>query len=125
MSLFLSRWAKLYTKPTKSEQSLEPEIAKLGRCYRAQHPVFAAGVILDFAILDDRIAIEVDGDSHRRKGAAERDRERTLKLERLGWVVVRCTNQEALTEPAATVQRLLLEAKDRRNALKILRDTHG
>lgn len=120
MSLFLTRWAKLYTAPTKAEQALEPEIAKLGRIYRAQHPVFAAGVVVDFALLDQKIAIEVDGESHRRKGAAEKDRARTLKLEKLGWVVVRCTNEDALTDPKSTVQKLLLDAADRRNALEIL-----
>jgi very-short-patch-repair endonuclease len=120
VSLFLQRWAKLYTKPTQSEVALEPEIARLGTPYRAQHPVFAAGVVVDFALLEDKIAIEVDGSSHDTKKAQEKDRLRTLKLEKLGWVVVRCRNEDALKEPAATVQRLLMEAKDRRNAQRIL-----
>lgn len=121
MSIFLSRWARLYTAPTMAEQALEPAVAKLAVPYRAQHPVFAAGVILDFALLDSKIAIEVDGDSHKGPKAQEKDRLRTAKLEKLGWVVVRCTNEQAISEPDATVARLLLDAADRRQALKILK----
>lgn len=121
MSLFLNRWAKLYTKPTEAEQALEPAIAALGKPYRAQHPVFAAGCIVDFALLGPKIVIEVDGTSHQSQEAQRKDRERTLKLEALGWVVVRCTNREAKEDPEAAVQALLLRAQDRREALEILK----
>lgn len=120
MSLFLQRWAKLYTSPTKSEIALEPAVAALGRPYRAQHPIFAAGAIADFALLDERIIFEVDGKSHASKAAQEKDRERTRKLERMGWVVARCTNDEALEDPKSCVGRMILQAQDRRNALAIL-----
>lgn len=119
--MFLSRWARLYTTPTKSENAIEPAIARLGRRYRAQHPVFACGVVLDFALIDEMIAIEVDGDSHKGKTAQDKDRARTLKLEARGWVVVRCTNEEAQSEPDAVLQRMLLEAADRRKAIAMLR----
>lgn len=121
MSLLLSRWAALYTKPTVPEQTIEPYIAKLGRIYRAQHPVFSTGYILDFALLDEKIAIEVDGESHNGAKAIAHDRERTAKLQAQGWVVVRCTNEQALFEPAVTVERMLLEAADQRNALDLLK----
>lgn len=117
---FLDNWAKLYATPTKSELAIEPAIAALGIPYRAQHPVFACHAIADFALLGPRILIEVDGRSHNGPAAKAKDRERTARLERQGWVVVRCTNEQAEAEPAATVQRLLLEAADRRNAQLIL-----
>lgn len=120
MSMFLKNWAKLYTAPTQAELALEPAVAALGRPYRAQHPVFALGCICDFALLNERIVFEVDGKSHNGKAAKEKDRERTRKLEKLGWVVARCTNDEALDDPKSSVSRMLLEAADRRAALAIL-----
>lgn len=117
---YLHNWARLYSNPTVSELALEPEIAKLGVPYRAQHPLFAVHCIADFALLDEKIIIEVDGKSHNSESAKAEDRERTLKIERFGWVVVRCKNEDAQREPAATVQLLLSEARDRRFALKTL-----
>lgn len=119
-SRFLENWAALYTKPTASENAIEPAISALGIPYRAQHPVFAAHCIVDFALLGPRIAIEVDGKSHNGPAAKANDRTRTLKLEALGWVVVRCSNEQAQLDPVNTVQRMLLEARDRREALAIL-----
>lgn len=119
--MFLGNWAHLYTDLTQAEYAIEPAIAALGVRYRAQHPIFAYHYIVDFALLDERIIIEVDGKSHNGPEAKEADRGRTLKLERLGWVVVRCTNEQAVSEPQATVQKLLLEARDRRNALTLLK----
>lgn len=104
----LRNWAKLYSQQTPAEAALEPAIASLGVPYRFQHPVWAAGLFPDFALLDQRLVIEVDDKSHRRKTKA--DAERTAKLERLGWRVVRCTNEEALEAPHNTVDRMMAEA---------------
>lgn len=108
MSLFLSRWARLYSKQTPSELALEPSVARLGVRYRSQHPEFRMGVVLDFALLDYGIAIEVDGPDHQQPKKREADRERTRKLSALGWTVVRCTNAEALTDPEKCLRSMLL-----------------
>jgi very-short-patch-repair endonuclease len=99
---------------------MEPAIAALGVPYRAQHPIFASHHIVDFALLDERIVIEIDGSSHTGAAAKEKDRARTLAIEKFGWVVVRCTNAEAQRDPGSTLQLLLAEARDRRSALKLL-----
>lgn len=103
----LMKWAALY-KGTPAEHSIEPAIASLGRRYRFQHPVWQLGVYPDFALLDDDLLIEVDDDGHKRK--RKEDAERTAKLNKLGWKVVRCTNQQALTDPYGTVDSLMEEA---------------
>lgn len=108
---FLKFWARLYSQPTKAEQALEPHVAALGIPYRAQHPVFSVGHILDFALLTEKIAIEVDGASHRGPKAQAKDAIRTAKLERLGWVVTRMTNEEAMNDPEATLARCLDQAR--------------
>lgn len=107
MSLFLKRWAKLYSDQTPAERALEPAIASLGIPYRCQHPVWRFGSFIDFVLLDDRVAIEVDDASHKRIDRRIKDAERTQKLVAAGWTVVRCTNEEALTDPYRTVDRLM------------------
>jgi very-short-patch-repair endonuclease len=108
--LFLMRWAKLYSQPTPAERALEPAIAKLGLPYRFQHPIWALRVFPDFVILPLKLVIEVDDPSHSTKRKREADADRTKRLQRAGWRVVRCTNAEALADPTATVSRLLSAA---------------
>jgi very-short-patch-repair endonuclease len=108
-NIHLMRWAKLYAG-TESEHALEPAIASAGLPYRWQHPVWAVGCFLDYAWHTHKVAIEIDGASHTRRGAREKDAVRTAKLENLGWKVLRCTNEEAVADPYGTVRRLLLEA---------------
>ena len=111
-NLFLSRWSKLYAHPTKAELAIEPAVAALAVPYRAQHPVFSQGVILDFALFPrglgaPGVALEVDGPSHRTAKGKAKDVERTAKLEAAGWTVVRCDNEDALADPSGTVARLI------------------
>ena len=108
--VFLSRWAKLYSNLTPAERSLEPAIAALGQPYRSQHPLWALRVFPDFVLTRQRLVIEVDDPSHNTKAGKLKDAERTLKLERAGWRVFRCTNAEALTDPTGTVARICQEA---------------
>lgn len=112
---FLARWSKLYANPTRSELALEPAIAAMGLPYRSQHPVFATGAILDFAVYPrgiggPKLAIEVDGKEHRTTVGLKKDAERTAKLEAKGWKVVRVTNEQAQADPRGTVERLIKPA---------------
>lgn len=110
MSLLLQRWAKLYSQQTPAEAALEPALASLGVPYRFQHPLWALGVFPDYVLLDQRVVIEVDDASHRRAAKKKADAERTAKLERQGWRVLRCSNEDALSAPYATVDRMMAEA---------------
>lgn len=105
--MFLLRWAKLYSNPTPPEASLEPAIAALGLPYRFQHPLWGLRVFPDFVLSKQKIVIEVDGPEHRRTAQRKKDAERTKLLERHGWTVVRCTNEEALEDPKGVVERLI------------------
>jgi very-short-patch-repair endonuclease len=105
-SLFLTRWARLYSDPTPAERALEPAVAALGRPYRFQHPLWHLGYFPDFALTADRVIFEVDDPGHRRAAARARDRVRTERLIRAGWRVFRCTNAEALADPVAAVARM-------------------
>jgi very-short-patch-repair endonuclease len=107
------------TYQTEPEIAMEPHVAALGTRYRCQHPVGGFKYRIDFALLDEGIAIEVDDDSHFESEKAQKDRERTKWLTERGWVVVRCTNSEARNSPGPTVQRLVEKA---RSARKVLAD---
>ena len=105
-----AKWAQLYTGQTKSESALEPAIAALGRPYRFQHPFFGNHYFVDFALIEDKIIIEVDGKSHSSATAKQADAERTKTLEKQGWTVVRCKNEDAQRDPTGTVARCMLDA---------------
>src|SRR5690606_18910966 len=51
--------------------------------------------IVDFACRSERLIVEVDGDSHADRAAADRERQHTL--ESAGWTVLRVTNDDVLT----------------------------
>lgn len=53
---------------------------------------------VDLAIVDKKIAIEVDGKSHLRKSIKEKDEKKTKVLNFLNWKVVRFTNTEIDTD---------------------------
>ena len=84
---------------------MEKAVAALGVPYRFQHLVMP--YILDFALPDQMVAIEVDGPSHFTTKGVESDRERTAKLEARGWTVVRCRNEDAVKDPVGTLARIL------------------
>lgn len=104
--MFLRNWARLYSSPTKPELRLEVEIAKQGKRYRAQHPFFGIHAIVDFALLDDMVIIEVDGKSHLEPGQRYKDITRSIYLEGKGWKVIRFTNEEALSTPAECIANI-------------------
>lgn len=94
--MFLRNWARLYSKSTPAELRAESLICLLGKRYRAEHPFFGLRRIVDFALLDDRIIIEIDGSSHNLPVQRRKDLTSTLELEKQGWRVVRFSNAEIL-----------------------------
>lgn len=107
---FLKWWAGAYSNPTPAEAALEPAVAALGIPYRFQHPIWALRFRLDFAFPTLKLAIEVDDPSHTAKAKRAKDKVRTAKLAKAGWKIVRCTNDEALTDPVGTLYKMLKAA---------------
>ena len=76
---------------------------------RRQHPV--GPFVLDFAVPQACLAVEVDGDVHRHQ--AEADAARTAHLAELGWRVVRFANDDvllSLDETLAAIWRAASES---------------
>lgn len=103
MSMMLRYWYRLYNNMTPAEQALEPAIAALGERYRSQHPFLKHKLFADFALLDRKRVIEVDGDSHDKPSQKKKDLEHMLALRSDGWDVVRVSNEQALAVPVETV----------------------
>lgn len=102
------RWGKLY-KGTPAELSLEDAVAELGVPYRTQFPGYLYGFRFfpDFLLPTLGLVIEVDDPSHNKAEKIEADRLRTEELGTHGLRVVRCTNDEALSDPRGTVRAML------------------
>lgn len=111
--MMLRNWARLYTRPTAAEISLEPAIAALGERYRAQHPFFGLYLIADFVLLDRRVIIEVDGDSHNTLAQRRKDLQHMIALEEQGWAVVRMSNAEAISDPYGALEWALSRVPSR------------
>ena len=111
MHTMLRYWAKLYEQ-TDSERAIEPAIAALGRRYRSQHPFWGMSAFADFALIDDKIVIEVDGASHDRPAQKEKDLLHMLEWSKRGWKTVRITNESATREPETAIRAAVLQRPD-------------
>ncbi|UNK49502.1 endonuclease domain-containing protein [Lysobacter sp. S4-A87] len=71
--------------------------------FRRQHPF--GGFILDFACLERKLVIELDGGQHADQAAYDLDR--TQRLERAGFVVLRFWNNEVFENIEGLVEVIL------------------
>ena len=85
--LLASRAREMRFAPTPSEELLWRALRgrKLGVTFRRQ--VVIGRYIVDFACIEARLVVEVDGGYHARRRAADERREEALR--RAGWRVVR------------------------------------
>ncbi len=117
----LGYWKRGCEFPTKAEAALETVIAALGERYRHQYPFWGLKYFADFALLDSKIIIEVDGDSHDTPEQKEKDLLHELAVLELGWVVMRISNEKALRYPDLT--DLLLRADEIKRLGKEFQET--
>jgi very-short-patch-repair endonuclease len=89
---------KLRKNGTKAEACLWKYVLSrrqmLGFQFRRQRPVLK--YIADFACLDLKLIIEVDGSWHNKKGEFEKDQIRQQALEAAGFTVLRFKNEDVL-----------------------------
>ena len=89
---------------------------------KVDHEIWYQGRLLarcDFAYLDEKLDIEIDGDSvHTNKTDKDRDRKRDRRLEALGWTVIRFSWEEVRDSPHVVVDdiRMVLERIRRGNS---------
>jgi len=73
-----------------------------GLAFRRQHP--CGPFILDFACLQLKLAIELDGGQHNEN--IQKDAERSSYLQKNGWSVLRFWNNEVLQEMDAVLTEI-------------------
>ena len=88
----------------------ERALWRLLRAHRSEGLKFSRQVpvgpfIIDFAARRERLAIELDGESHAQAQAY--DQRRTNFLEAEGWTVIRFTNAEFQSNPEGVAQVIL------------------
>ena len=69
---------------------------KVGAHFRRQHPIF--GYIPDFVCISHKLIVEIDGGYHFEGEQPEKDAERTKYLNESGYIVLRFTNEEVLSD---------------------------
>jgi very-short-patch-repair endonuclease len=79
--------------------------------FRRQHPIDS--FIIDFYCAKAKLLIEVDGETHFQKAQIEYDQARTEHLERLGYKVIRFTNDDIRYNINIVISKIIEEVKTR------------
>ena len=73
-----------------------------GYKFRRQHPI--GRYIADFACIESKLVLELDGGQHAQELAPEYDRRRSEFFNQQGWRVLRFWNHQVFTELGAVLQ---------------------
>lgn len=85
---------------------------KTGHKIRRQHVI--DDFISDFVCLSRKVIIEIDGEIH--KFRQEKDNLRTIRLNTLGYEVIRFTNDEVLNAPYQVAQKIKTYLNNRKDS---------
>ncbi|WP_298286725.1 endonuclease domain-containing protein [Novosphingobium sp.] len=78
--------------------------------FRRQHPI--GSFVLDFACLERRLGIEIDGTAHDRGDRPERDKRRDDELKRRGFRVLRIPARDVLVDLDAAIRGIVAACDD-------------
>ena len=109
-----TRAQSLRKNPTPAEVRFWNLIGPLrthGYHFRKQVPLGA--FVVDFACHHAKVVIEIDGDTHYRDKAIQKDRERDAALSRHGYKVLRFTNDDVMSNPEGVYDTLVCVLAER------------
>lgn len=90
----LTKYSREHRKnPTEAELFLKKQFQRWKIKFRSQRPIDY--YIVDFILIDYRMIVEVDGNSH--IGKEIYDKKREMYLKNLGYSFLRLTNEEVLS----------------------------
>ena len=90
---------------TDAERALWNAIRNIpNKRFRRQHPI--GDYIADFICLKHKLIIEVDGGYHSEPHQQEDDAARTLDLNRMGYRVIRFSNEEVLYNTENVIEQI-------------------
>lgn len=104
--------------PTQAEETLWRILSgkKLdGYKFRRQHII--GSYIADFVCISQRLIVEVDGLIHQAPGNIQSDTERTNELNKLGFEVIRFTNNEVINEADKVLNKILSAITEKKTAI--------
>jgi|SRR5690625_756628 len=105
----------LRERATRQELSFKRGIESWGYYPKFQHAVDKA--VVDFAFIDAKLAIEIDGLVHSKMAEVrEKDRVRDARLRDLGWEVIRIPNRQVETN----LDEILLMVVDKYNDREVV-----
>jgi very-short-patch-repair endonuclease len=82
-----------------------------GLKFRRQFPI--VGRVADFACVEARLVLELDGAIHDLPDVQERDLRRSEAIEADGWLILRFTNRQVLGNPETVIKAICWEARCR------------
>ena len=99
--MLITRARGMRKQPSQAERAVWEIVrgGRLGAKFRRQHPV--EGYIADFACIDAKLIVEIDGLSHATDEQRAYDDIRTQRLAAAGWRVLRIADTFALTDARA------------------------
>ena len=104
-----SRARLLRNEATRPEQVLWQslkDLKKLGLHFRRQAPI--ESFIADFVCFKENLIIEVDGFTHSSAAELDYDQRRQRFLENEGHRVIRCTNDDVLSNDEGVIMEILI-----------------
>lgn len=111
---------KVYRKDLKDHQTEAERVIweylrnkKTGHKIRRQHII--GDFITDFVCLSKKVIIEIDGKIH--EFQKEQDKLRTIRLNNIGYEVIRFTNDEVLNTPYQVAQKIKIYLNNRQDSI--------
>ena len=108
-NLKLKKLARHFRKnQTNAENLLWQKIRRkqiLNVQFYRQRPI--GNYIVDFCCFKPiKLIIEIDGDSHFKKGSSEKDKNRDIKLKEMGFKILRITNGEIYENLEGVIEKI-------------------
>lgn len=96
----------LRKQPSRAERALWEMLRDrgVGVKFRRQHPI--EPYVADFACVEARLIVEVDGLSHDVSDQVAHDERRSAFLAEAGWRVLRVRDADVLSEPQQVLDRI-------------------
>lgn len=115
MKMRISMESVLRERATPQESKFKEAIESEGYFPKFQHAEYKA--VLDFAFLEEKVGIEIDGDAHYlNKAVREKDRKRDEGLKTLGWEIIRIPNKEVENNLSETIAEVIATVERVRNS---------
>ncbi len=94
------------SNPTDAERILWEYLRREQTGHKFRRQQIIENYIADFACLESKLVIELDGDYHLTAEQIQQDQERTEKLSLLGYRVIRFKNEEVIDNPKIVIKQI-------------------